>query len=80
MNVQIRGAKLAIIDEQSHNRLHMQEVEGEGILEERKIVITRMRGVINGGPFQIVGEFDRTGPEPRFEGRFRPMMWCSITA
>jgi AsmA-like C-terminal region len=30
-----------------------------------------LRGVLNGGPCQFVGELDRTGSEPRFEGRIQ---------
>jgi AsmA-like C-terminal region len=70
-NVQIHGASLTIVDEPSHTRLLMQGVEGEAILEERKVSISNLRGVLNGGPCKIVGQLDRTGPEPKFEGRFQ---------
>jgi AsmA protein len=71
VSFRIHGAGVTIVDEPSHSRLQMNEVEGEAILDDRRIIISGVRGVINGGPFQIVGEFDRTAPEPRFEGRFR---------
>jgi AsmA-like C-terminal region len=69
--VRIRGGSLTLIDEPSQTRLHMQNAEGEGILEDRRILIQNLRGVLNGGPCQFVGEFDRTGDEPRFEGRIQ---------
>jgi hypothetical protein len=69
--VQIKGAGLTILDEPSQTRLKMQDVEGEAHIEERRISIPNMRGVLNGGPFAMAGELDRTEAEPRFEGRFR---------
>jgi AsmA-like C-terminal region len=69
--VQIQGGNLTIIDEPSQTRLHMHDVQGEATLEERRISISGLRGILNGGPFQLVAELDRTGAEPRFEGRFR---------
>jgi AsmA-like C-terminal region len=68
---QIRGASVTFIDEPSQTRLHMQNVEGQGILENRRILVQNMRGALNGGRFQVVGELDRTGTEPKFEGRFQ---------
>jgi hypothetical protein len=69
--VRIRGGSLTWIDEPSQTRLHMQSAEGEGILAERRILIQNLRGVLNGGPCQLVGELDRTGDQPRFEGRIQ---------
>jgi AsmA-like C-terminal region len=69
--VHIRGGNLTLIDEPSQTRLHMQNAEGEGVLEDRRVLIQNLRGVLNGGPCQFVGELDRTGSEPRFEGRIQ---------
>ena len=69
--VHVRGASLTLIDEPSQTRLHMQNAEGEGTLEDRRILVQNLRGVLNGGPCQFVGELDRTGSEPRFEGRIQ---------
>ncbi len=69
--VRIRGGSLTLIDEPSQTRLHMRNAEGEGILEDRRILIQNLRGVLNGGPCQFVGELDRTANEPSFEGRFQ---------
>jgi hypothetical protein len=69
--VRIRGGSLTLIDEPSQTRLHMQNAEGEGVLEDRRVLIQNLRGVLNGGPCQFVGELDRTGSEPRFEGRIQ---------
>jgi hypothetical protein len=69
--VRIRGGSLTLIDEPSQTRLHMVNAEGEGIIEDRRTLIQNLRGVLNGGPCQFVGELDRTGNEPRFEGRIQ---------
>src|ERR1700677_3438898 len=49
----------------------MQTAAGEGVLEDRRILIQNLRGSLNGGPCRFVGELDRTGNEPRFEGRIQ---------
>ena len=69
--VRIRGGSLTLIDEPSQTRLHLQNAEGEGALEERRTLIHNLRGVLNGGPCRFLGELDRTGSEPRFEGRIQ---------
>jgi uncharacterized protein involved in outer membrane biogenesis len=69
--VQIKGASLTILDEPSQTRLHMQDVDGEAVLDDRRIVIENLSGVLNGGPCRFVGELDRTGDESRFEGRIQ---------
>jgi len=69
--VQIRAGTLTLIDEPSKTRLHMRNVEGDGVCEGDRTIIHQMRGMLNGGPFHLVGQLDRTGDAPRFEGRFR---------
>jgi hypothetical protein len=67
----IRSSDLTIIDETSKTRLHMANVEGEGIRSDRKIVIKSLRGTLNGGAFHFVGQADRTDGVPTIEGRFQ---------
>ena len=69
--IQIRAGTLTLIDEPSKTRLHLQNVEGEAVREGQRTIIHQMRGMLNGGPFHFVGQLDRTGDAPRFEGRFR---------
>jgi uncharacterized protein involved in outer membrane biogenesis len=67
----IKSGDLTIIDEESQTRLHMRNVEGEGIRSDRKLVVKNLRGVLNGGAFQFVGQLDRTDGVPTFGGRFQ---------
>ena len=67
----IRGSDLTFIDEASQTHLHMRNVEGEGIRSDRKLVITSLRGTLNGGMFHLVGHVDRTDGVPNVEGRFQ---------
>ena len=60
-----------MIDLPSQTRLHMTNAAGEAVLEDRRILVKNLRGVLNGGPCQFVGELDRRGSEPRFEGRIQ---------
>jgi len=71
LEIQIRGGTLTLIDESSKTRLHFQNVDGEVVREGHRVIIHQMRGILNGGPFHLVGQLDRTGDAPRFEGRFR---------
>ncbi len=67
----IRGATVTLIDEPSGTRVRMENVDGDGVREDQKFVIQNLRGALNGGPFEFVGELDRTKATPHFEGRFR---------
>ena len=69
--VQIRGGTVTLIDEPSKTRLHLQNVEGDGVCEGKRIVVDNLRGMLNGGPFQFSGQLDRTEDEPTLEARFR---------
>jgi AsmA protein len=69
--IHIRGGTLTVVDEPSRTRLHMRNVECEAVREDQKTVIEKMRGVLNGGPFQFVGELDRTQREPSVVARFQ---------
>ena len=62
---------MTLIDLPSQTRLQMLNVDGEGIREDRRIVIHNLRGVLNGGPFVFTGELERNGAAPSFEGRFQ---------
>ncbi len=71
VNFQIRSGTVTVIDEGSKTRLHLQNVDGEGLREGQKIVIQSLRGEINGGPFQFAGQLDRSSDAPSIEGRLR---------
>jgi len=71
LDIQIRAGTLTVIDEPSKTRLHLQNIEGEAVREGHRTIIHQMRGMLNGGPFHLNGQLDRTGDAPRFEGRFR---------
>jgi len=67
----IRSGTVTLIDEPSKSRLHLENVEGEGLREGERVVIQSLRGQINGGPFQFAGQLDRSGEVPSIEGRLR---------
>jgi hypothetical protein len=67
----IRSGDLTIIDEASQTRLHMRNVEGDGIRSDRRLVVKNLRGLLNGGAFHFVGQVDRTDGVPTIEGRFQ---------
>ena len=55
----IRADSIALVDDPSHTRLLLRNVEGEGVRQGRRTVINHMRGTLNGGPFRFAGELDR---------------------
>ena len=64
-------ATVTVIDEPSKSLLHLVDVEGDGAVEGRRVVIQHARGTLNGGPFQFSGQLDRSGDEPTLEARLR---------
>jgi AsmA protein len=69
--VHIQGGSLTLIDRPSQTRLRVQNLEGKATRTEEKTVIDDLRGLLNGGHFQFVGEIDRTGGEPCLAGQFQ---------
>jgi AsmA-like C-terminal region len=69
--VSFHGATVTVLDEPSKTLLHLQNVEGDGAVEGRRVVLQNVRGTLNGGPFQFSGQLDRSGEEPTLEARLR---------
>jgi hypothetical protein len=69
--LRIHGGTLTLVDLTSETRLHMQNLEGEATRTEEKTVISYLRGMLNGGPFEFAGEIDRTEGAPSIAGRFQ---------
>jgi AsmA protein len=69
--IQLRGCSVTLIDESSETRLALEDVAGEAVRTAELTSIQRLRGTLNGGPFHFVGQLDRSGEAPRFEGQFR---------
>jgi AsmA protein len=67
----LHSSTIIIIDEPSHTRLHLQNVEGEGVRNDHTLIVRGLRGQLNGGPFQFAGELDRSPADPNFHARFR---------
>jgi AsmA protein len=71
VRIRILTGNLTVIDESSKTRLHFQNVEASAVRQGRRVTIGELHGTLNGGPFHLTGELDRTGDVPRFEGRLR---------
>jgi AsmA protein len=69
--VQVRRAKLRVVDEPTQTWLHLEDVEGEGFREGCRIVVDHLRGNLNGGPFRFAAQLDRTASALSIEARFR---------
>jgi AsmA protein len=62
--VGFRGAHVTLIDEPSHTRLNLQNVEGEGSSERDQFIVHQMHGTLNGGAFRLAGRLQRTADGP----------------
>ena len=71
IDIHFHGSTVMVIDLPSKTHLHLQNVEGDGALEGKRIVVQNMRGTLNGGNFQFSGQLDRTDMEPTLEARLR---------
>ena len=71
IDIHFHGATILVIDMPSKTHLHLQNVEGDGALEGKRIVAQNLRGTLNGGNFQFSGQLDRTELEPTLEARLR---------
>jgi AsmA-like C-terminal region len=71
ISILFHSATVTVIDEPSKTLLHLQNVEGDGAVEGRRVVVQNVRGTLNGGPFQFSGQLDRSGEEPTLEARLR---------
>ena len=56
----------------------MTNVAGEALLEDRRILVKNLRGVLNGGPCQFVGELIERVVGHSSKGESRPRMSSSM--
>ena len=71
IDIHFHGATILVIDMPSKTHLQLQNVEGDGALEGKRVVVQDLRGTLNGGSFQFSGQLDRTELEPTLEARLR---------
>ena len=64
--------KLAVIDDPSDTHLEFLGVEAKGSWQRRKAAVEELKGELNGGHFEMVGQLDRGElGGPAFEGQLR---------
>lgn len=71
VEVRLRNAQITVIDEPSGTRLEFTEVEGLAVKEGRRAVLHDLRGLLNGGRFELSASLDRSGEQPAWEGHVR---------
>ena len=69
--VQVRHARVTVLDEPTQTRLKLEDVEGEGYGEGRLAVVEHLRGTVNGGEFRFAARMDRTASALAAEAQFR---------
>jgi len=69
--IQVRHARVTVIDEPTETRLQLQDVEGEGSWEGPRTIVDHLRGTLNGGPFRFAAQVDRTAAALSVEAQFR---------
>ncbi len=67
LKIGIHRGLVVIVDQVNETRYELQDVEGEATLEGKSIGNLAVNGSVNGGSFQLTGQFDRTLKEPSFD-------------
>jgi uncharacterized protein involved in outer membrane biogenesis len=71
LNLQIRDARVTVLDVPTGTRLEFRDVAGRATSKGKHATIHELRGTLNGGPFEVVAQLDRSTPSPSFEGQIR---------
>lgn len=71
MSFAIRDATVTVIDEPTHCLLEFTDVAGKGTIKSCNVRLAELSGQLNGGPFDMTMEIERTCDDPRFEGQIR---------
>jgi hypothetical protein len=73
IHMKIRGGTVSVFDEPSHTRVIVQNVEAEVVRADRRIAVSSLRGVANGGGFEFAGELVHQ------DGAWRAAALCEAT-
>ncbi|HMB07831.1 MAG TPA: AsmA-like C-terminal region-containing protein [Isosphaeraceae bacterium] len=71
LEVGINKAHVLVIDEPSRTRLEFSDVEGRATWQHRRATIHELRGMLNGGAFELTAQLDGATAPPGFEGELR---------
>lgn len=71
LDVVITNARVQVIDEPSQTRVEFVGIEGLANCAGRRATIQYLKGMVNGGTFELAAQLDRTTAVPAFEGQFR---------
>jgi uncharacterized protein involved in outer membrane biogenesis len=71
LEIELHDGQIAIVDEPSHTRLNLTNIQGHAAWQGRQLAIQDLQGNLNGGVVELALSLDRTLNEPVFEGRFR---------
>lgn len=69
LTIRLRRGHLIVIDEPTRTNLEFSGVEGQALWTRTATTIESITGTLNEGDFRFEGRYDRSGPEPRFEGQ-----------
>jgi AsmA protein len=68
---QVRHTSVTVIDEPTESRFQFEDVEGDGECDGARIAVEQLRGIVNGGPFRLAAQLDRTAHALLLEAQFR---------
>jgi uncharacterized protein involved in outer membrane biogenesis len=71
LEIRINKAHVIVIDEPSRTRLDFSGVEGHATWQHRRVTIPELRGMLNGGAFELTAQLDGATASPAFEGQLR---------
>ncbi len=71
LEIQIHDAEIVLIDEPTDTKLNFAHVEGRATRCGPITKVQELHGILNGGPFELVADLDRTIGVSTFEGQIR---------
>ncbi len=71
LTIEIIDCELLIVDEPTRTRMNIKGLNGLATREGRRITVSELSGTLNGGPFRMAAQLDRTSSMPLAELRLR---------
>ena len=71
VNFRLRGGKISVLDDPTGTHLQLADIEAKGTWQRHRATIQEMKGLLNGGTFELSAQLDREADGPSFEVQAR---------
>ncbi|WP_422931334.1 hypothetical protein [Singulisphaera sp. PoT] len=70
-DIRLNGGMVTILDESSKTRLNLSNVQGQATWHDKHASVPELRGMVNGGTFNITASWDRSIPDCAYDARIQ---------